>query len=343
MRQVPLILLAATTMLQSQTYTVERLTIDGMEVLSLADSAAGIEVRIVPAIGNNAYSMKVKGQEVMYSPFKTLADWKVKPGLAGNPLLAPWANRLDQDAFYANGKKYLLNDGLGNFRRDGNKKPIHGLVTFASQWKVISLAAASGEASATSRLDFYREPGWMAQFPFAHSIEMTYRLKGGALEVETVIDNLSSAPMPVAIGFHPYFQLTDAPRDDWQVSLPAREAVVLSSVLIPTGEKTPRDPAPLMALKGTQLDNVYTGLERGTDGKAVFFVQGKSQKLAVEYGPNYPVAVVYAPPGRGFICFEPMAGVTNAMNLAHEGKFPLQTVAPGARWRESYWIRPTGF
>ena len=63
----------------------------------------------------------------------------------------------------------------------------------------------------------------------------------------------------------------------------------------------------------------------------------------MEYGPNYPVAVVYAPAGRGFICFEPMSGVTNAINLGHEGKFPLQTVAPGAKWRESYWIRPSGF
>ena len=329
-------------MLQSQNYTAERVTVEGLEVLRLADASAGIDVRIVPAIGNNAYSMKVKGQEVMWSSSNTLTEWQQKPSMAGVPLLAPWANRLDQDAFFANGKKYSLNDGLGNLRRDGNKKPIHGIVTFTSHWKVVSLST-SGEASATSRLEFYREPDWMAQFPFAHTIEMTYRLKGGALEVETTVDNLSSAPMPIAIGYHPYFQLTDAPRDEWQVSLPARETVTLSNLLIPTGEKTARDPAPLIALATTQLDNVYTGLERGQDGKSVFYVRGKSQKLAVEYGPNYPVAVVYAPPGRGFICFEPMAGVTNAMNLAHEGKFPLQTVAPGARWRESFWIRPSGF
>lgn len=329
-------------MLQSQIFKAERVSVDGFEVIRLEDASTGIEVRVVPGIGNNAYSMKIKGQEVMWTPFKTLADWKQKPTLAGNPLLAPWANRLDQDAFYANGQKYTLNDALGNIRRDGNKNPIHGLVTFASQWKVVDLST-NGAAAVTSRLEFYREPNWLAQFPFAHTIDMTYRLRGGALEVETVIDNLSTLPMPVAIGYHPYFQLTDAPRDEWKVALPAREAVVLSKLLIPTGEKTTRDPGPLFPLNGSQLDNVYTGLERGTDGKSVFSVTGKQQKLSVEYGPKYPVAVVYAPPGRGFICFEPMSGVTNVMNLAHEGKFPLQTVAPGAKWRESYWIRPTGF
>ncbi len=331
-------------MLQAQNYTAERMTIDGMQVVLLADSAAGIEVRIVPEIGNNAYSMKVKGHEVMWSPFKMLTDWRQKPAMAGNPLLAPWANRLDQDAIFANGKRYALNDSLGNVRRDGNGKPIHGLVTFASQWRVMEVAATADDgASVTSRLEFFREPDWMAQFPLAHTIEMRYRLRGGALQVETVIENLSSASMPVSIGYHPYFQLTDSPRDEWQVSLPAREAVVLSNLLIPTGEKTPRDPAPMLPLRGTQLDNVYSGLERGKDGKSVFFVQGRSQKLAVEYGPNYPVAVVYAPAGRAFICFEPMAGLTNAINLAHEGKASLQTIAAGGQWRESYWIRPSGF
>lgn len=343
MSKAALLLLTLTATMHSQNYRAERTTVDGLEVVRLIDAAAGIEVSVVPEIGNNAYSMKVRGHEVMWAPFKTLSEWKQKPSLGGNPLLAPWANRLDQDAFYANGKKYLLNDGLGNLRHDGNRKPIHGFVTFTPRWKVVDLHAAADGASVTSRLEFFREPDWMAQFPFAHTIEMRYQLRDGALEVETVIENLSSAPMPVSIGFHPYFQLTDSPRDEWMVALPAREAVVLSNHLIPTGEATPRDPAPMLALKGTQLDNVYSGLERGKDGRSVFYVQGKAQKLAVEYGPNYPVAVVYAPAGRGFICFEPMAGLTNVMNLAHDGKATLQSVSPGAKWRESYWIRPAGF
>jgi aldose 1-epimerase len=52
-----------------------------------------------------------------------------------------------------------------------------------------------------------------------------------------------------------------------------------------------------------------------------------------------------SPPGeRNFICFEPMAGITNAVNLAHKKKYgELQTIPPGAMWRESFWIRPSGF
>jgi hypothetical protein len=38
-----------------------------------------------------------------------------------------------------------------------------------------------------------------------------------------------------------------------------------------------------------------------------------------------------------------MTGITNAINLNHEGKYPdLQTVAPGGKWTESFWIRASG-
>jgi aldose 1-epimerase len=55
----------------------------------------------------------------------------------------------------------------------------------------------------TNKLEFYRNPQWMKQFPFAHILQMTYRLQDGVLEVQTRIENLSIEPMPVAIGFHP--------------------------------------------------------------------------------------------------------------------------------------------
>ena len=70
----------------------------------------------------------------------------------------------------------------------------------------------------TCRLDFYKNPQFMKQFPFAHTITMTYRVSDGALEVHTRLDNLSTEPMPVVIGFHPIFELPDGNRNDWTVS-----------------------------------------------------------------------------------------------------------------------------
>jgi aldose 1-epimerase len=293
---------------------------------------------------NLAYAMEVNGKNIFWFPFETLGEFKAKPALSGNPFLWPWANRIDQDAYWVNGKRYLLNPDLGNLRRDGNQKPIHGLLMFSPYWQIAAMTASGESAQVTSKLDFRRYPELMAQFPFAHTVEMTYRLQNGVLEVETVIINEGAEALPVAAGYHPYFRLHDTPRDSWKVHVAAREHVVLSELLVPTGERKPvsfKDPQPLA---GTKIDDVFTGLIRGGDGRAHFYVAGSKEKISVLYGPKYTVAIVYAPSERDFICFEPMAAVTNAFNLAHKGKFKeLQTVPPGGQWRESFWIAPGGF
>jgi len=39
-----------------------------------------------------------------------------------------------------------------------------------------------------------------------------------------------------------------------------------------------------------------------------------------------------------------MTAITNAFNLAHAGLYKdLQSIASGATWTESFWIRPSGF
>jgi aldose 1-epimerase len=304
-------------------------------IIRLTDPEHLTVVSIATDFGNNAYSMTVRGQEILHIPAPDLEAWRAKRGLGGVPLLSPWANRIDGDAFYANGKKYLLNPGLGNIGYDGHHLPIHGLVAYSTQWKVIK----SDHSSVTSRLEPWREPDSMAQFPFAYAIEMTHRLRGGALEVSTTVENLSNAPIPLSLGYHPYFKLSDSPRDDWKVHLAARESVVLSDLLVPTGERKPVEFENPYPLAGHVLDNVFTGLTGGE-----WVLEGKKQRIAVKFGPKFPVAVVYAPKNGSFVCFEPMASQTNAFNMTQAGKDgSLQTIAPGSKWSESFFITPTGF
>jgi aldose 1-epimerase len=305
------------------------------DVVRLTDPEHLTVVSIAPSFGNNAFSMTVRGQEILYKPVPDLDSWRAKPGLGGVPLLSPWANRIDGEAYFANGKKYLLNSALGNVRYDGHHLPIHGLAAYTDKWRVIK----SDTSAVTSRLEPWREPDWMAQFPFAHAIEMTYRLHGGTLEVATKVENLSSEPMPLSLGYHPYFQLSDSPRDDWKVHLAARESVVLSDLLVPTGERRPIDLPNPYPLAGGALDNVFASLT-GAD----WVVEGRQQKISVKFGPKYPVAVVYAPKGGSFVCFEPMAAQTNAFNLTYAGKDAgMQVILPGSSWSESFFITPSGF
>jgi aldose 1-epimerase len=342
--RIHFLLLLIPLMSEAANYSAGKAVVDGVEVIRLGDAARKTEVLIAPSIGNIAYQMNVNGKNAFWFPYASVGELKAKPTLCGNPFLAPWANRLDQDAFYANGRKYLLNDALGNLRRDQNRNPIHGLLSYSADWQVAAVEADERSARVVSRLEFWKHPELMAQFPFAHTIEMTYRLENGRLQVETALRNHSTDPMPVAVGFHPYFRLHDAPRDRWKVHLAARDHLVLSRLLIPTGERKPVNFSDPVSLEGSQLDDVFSGLVRDADGRAEFWVEGEREKISVVYGPKYSVAVVYAPRGRDFICFEPMSAVTNAFNLAHAGIYKeLQSVPPGGEWRESYWITATGF
>ena len=329
---------------QSANYSATQTAADGVAIVRLSDAVHKAEVSIVPSVGNMAYEFKVNGKNALWFPYTKVSDFAAHPQFCGIPFLAPWANRLDDYAFYANGKKFLLNPNLGNLRPDQNHLPIHGLLMFSSYWTVVEAKADSESAHVTSRLEFWKHPELMAQFPFAHTLEMTYRLSGGILQVETVLRNLSADPMPVSIGFHPYFTLHDAPRDAWMVHLAARDHLELSPKLIPTGNSKPLEFADPYPLKGAQLDDVFGNLIRGSDGRADFSVQGKAEKITVSYGAKFPVAVSYAPPGRNYICFEPMTAVTNALNLSHAGLYKdLQSIPPAGEWRESFWIHPTGF
>ena len=315
------------------------------DIVQLQDARTQTVVSIIPSVGNIAFEMKVKGQDVLRWPYASVDDFKARPGLSGIPFVGPWANRLDEQGFYANGRRYAFDMALGNVR---GEIPIHGFLTTSHAWQVIEVKANAESAWVTSRLEFFREPMWVKQWPFAHTIEMTHRLQDGVLEVRTTIANISAEPMPVAIGFHPYFRLTDSERDDWSIAVGARTHWRLAPTKIPTGETEPIErllekPA-ATPLRAHSFDDVFSDLLRDAAGRATMSVAGTTQRLDILLGPNYRAVVIWAPNPASFICVEPMAGITDGLNLAQKGLYKeLQSIPPGGIWQESFWIRPSGF
>ncbi len=318
-------------------------------IVRLHDDAAGTTVSLLPSVGDVTFELSVRGQNVLQ--FAGGAPEQFTGGLTGIPFVGPWANRLDEQAFYANGRRYAFDMQLGNVR---GSIPIHGFLTPSAGspvvWRVADLGADGAGAWVTSELDFYRHPQWMKQFPFAHTVQITHRLQDGVLEVKTAIANLSTEPMPVSIGFHPYFRLTDSTRDEWTIAIGARTHWRLAPTKLPTGETEPIErmfPDPrAIPLRDYELDDVFSDLVRDEAGRATMSVHGpKSQRVDVLVGSGYRAVVVWAPkPNREFVCFEPMAGITNAMNLAQKGLYDeLQSVPPDGRWEASFWVRPEGF
>ena len=348
------------------------------DVVRLEDTKHQTVVSIIPSVGNIAYEMTIKGHNVLRWPYASVEDFKAKPGMSALPFVGPWMGRLDEQAFYANGKRYAFDMDLGTVR---GTVPIHGFLTTNNHWQLIEAKADGSSAWATSRLEFHRQPQWMKQWPFAHTIEITHRLQEGVLEVETRITNLSAEPMPVAVGYHPYFKLTDSTREDWTLSVPAKTLWTFrAGTKLPDGVTVPAQrlfPNPdSVPLRDYNLDDGLTDFVRDAQGRAHFVVKGKRQQLDVMFGANWNVINIWSPnpagiglggnavvdpnapargvptPARGneqaadsnFIALEPMASLSNGLNLAHKGLYKEQQhVPPGATWTATFWVKPGGF
>ena len=381
------------------------------DVIDLADATEQMNVSVIWSM-SNAWRIQVKGKDLVRTG-ATLADFQARPGLNGMPILAPFANRLDETAFYANGKKYNFDLEQGNVR---GPIPSTGFVNGSKAWQIVEFKADQKSAWVTCKLDFYKNPQYMKQFPFAHTITMTYRVSDGALEVHTRLDNLSNEPMPVVIGYHPIFELPDGNRDDWTVSVDAKTHWIEIPQRLPTGETQPiesffnADRQAIQLKNYGLIDDVFTDLVRDAQGRATMTLKYNGKELQAILGPKYrtvllwstplggggggrgggqrgaggatappapsgpfpvdpaqgvrtapaPVAppatapsvatgtpqgaAVPAQPNRGFMAFEPMVAITNALNLAQKGTYKdLQSIPPGGSWEESFWVRTKGY
>ena len=382
---------------RAQRYTAKQ----NGELVDLADATAQMNVSVVWNM-SNAWRIQVKGKDLVRTT-ANLADFQARPGFNGMPLLAPFANRLDQTGFYANGRKYNFDLELGNVR---GPIPSTGYVNGSKAWQLVEAKADQRSAWVTCRLDFYKDPLYMAQFPFAHTITMTYRVADGALEVHTRLDNLSTEPMPVVIGYHPIFELPEGTRNDWTISLDAKTHWIEIPQRLPTGETQPienffgSERTAIQLKKYALIDDVFTDLIRDANGRATMKLMYNGKEIHVSLGPNYKTVLAWstplpsgaggrgggggrgagqgaappppapsgpfpvdpangvkvapaavppaegapAPTTRGFIAFEPMVAITNALNLAHRGVYKeLQSIPPGGSWAESFWVTAKGY
>ena len=146
MKNIALFFILSVTCL-AQNYKAERTLDHGISVIRLTDAAQGVEVSIAPTMGNRTYEMKVHGKNILYFPTPDISQAPKTGGLNGIPFLAPWANRLGEMAFWANGKQYPFNTTLGNVR---SPIPSHGLLITSEHWQVTEIGADGNSAHVTS-------------------------------------------------------------------------------------------------------------------------------------------------------------------------------------------------
>jgi aldose 1-epimerase len=310
------------------TYGVQRGQVAGFESWTLRSVDGALESTWVPAAGMLGCSLAHRGEELLHLG-RSVADYARTHSTMGIPLLYPWANRLSAWEYSFRGREVVLDRDSPLLKTDPNGLPIHGSLAASPHWSVVSADADEERASLVAELDFASHDDLLATFPFPHRLSIQVRLAGSELTIETTVEPIGDAPVPVSFGFHPYFRLPSVASSEWLVELPVRKRLELDGQMIPTGG-TESFAFPCQELGDRSFDDGFTDLEPGRP----FRLAGAGREVAVTFGERFPWAQVYRPANADFICFEPMTAPTNALVSGDS----LPTVAPGDSFAAAFTI-----
>jgi aldose 1-epimerase len=293
-------------------------------VAAITLTSGELQATFVPEMNLLGASLRLGGEEFLALPGGVGAYRRVRT--TGLPLLAPWANRLSGRGYRA-GRIRVDLDGLELYT-DPNGLPIHGTMSAREPWDVS--AVATGGRVARLRAGFeYAGGELLAAFPFPHRLETAIEVDGRSLSVATTIRPSGGRAVPVSFGYHPYFRLPGGRRAAWHLLLPRRRHVELDERGIPTGRSV-EAPAEAEPIGARTFDDLFELV-----GDRRLAIQHGTRRLTVRFGDGYPFAQVYAPPGAGFACLEPMTAPTNALVA---GDCPV--VRPGGAFTARFTIRP---
>ena len=337
--------------MEQAVYSVGNKTVDGFQVYVLQEDQKAV-AEIAPGLGNNCYAFRVADArlgsgggnwlEHIDGPpdLRTLQE---QPDTYGVPILFPFPNRIRGGAWRFEGETYQFD------KPPESPTSIHGLL-LNRPYQAESRVTDESGAALVSTLDSRDFPDIGRQYPFPFKIRITYSLKDAALSMGVWVQNTGSRNMPMGFGIHPYFRVGLSPNADAAAALikvPAASCWELDTDSVPTGNRLPA--AGVLDLRdGRQfaeltLDHVYTDVQRETGGVSRCVIENPDtgHGLVMESDAQYRELVVYTPPGRDVICFEPYTCPTDAINLEAKG-IPAGVIvlAPDETFSAGVRIRP---
>jgi galactose mutarotase-like enzyme len=228
----------------------------------------------------------------------------------GSFLMIPWAGRLDAGRLPWDGEVYELPQNFFGHA-------IHG-VGFDKEW----LIEAHSDTAVVLTLDL-GAAGW----PFGGTASHHIALAPGSLELRAEVV-AGSKSMPVAAGWHPYFDRPESGDLSIRVNaenvLETREDLIPTGGLVPVGGDTDLREGPVLGDR--RLDHVYANVTGPT------VVSWPDLELTQDLGSEISTVVVYTPEGKA--CCEPQTAWPNAPELEAKGVTTtgLAHLPAGATW-----------
>lgn len=270
----------------------------GLDMFRLTAGTAVAEV--APTRGGLITRFCVGGDEVLYLDPATLMDRKqnVRGGI---PVLFPIAGRLTGD-------RYTLPDGQSFPMRQ------HGLARQAP-WEVTHIV----QARLTMQL--VSSPASRVTFPFDFALRITIDISRAGyrtLLLEVEIENRDKKPMPLHLGFHPYFFVPEASKGELRVDVEASTAYDNQS-----GQTGPY-PRPI-DFTATEIDLHLGGLKTR---RATLHVPGRPPRV-MSFSDLFSTVVLWTTTLKDYVCVEPWTAPGGALNTG----VGLLQLAPGEKKR----------
>jgi len=305
-------------------FSIRHLEENGLHLVILREETTATEVALLPGHGASLHAFKVRpaagsGDDPfnVIDNYRDLAQLEKEIGQSyKSPKLSPFPCRISAGKYTFEDKEYRFS----RLFNDGNA--IHGLLYNKS---FIVLEETTSEVSATLSME-YRYNREDEGYPFDYVCGVRYILHPDSLlEVVTTVTNLDDRVIPIADGWHPYFQLGGR-IDDWQVQFHATAIVEFNERLIPTGKllqySTFDSPRPL---GDTFLDNCFTLKQELVSPACELFNPANGLRISFYPDASYPYLQIYTPATRQSIAVENLSGAPDCFN----NKMGLTLLQPG--------------
>jgi aldose 1-epimerase len=214
--------------------------------------AAGDTQAVVVTLGAGLRSLQHAGRNLLHG----YDDATAVPFSRGQ-VLAPWPNRVADGRYGWDGQTHQL-----PLTEPSRQCALHGLVAW-HEWTLAEYT--TDRVRLTTRV--FPQPG----YEFLLDLEVGYRVTAQGLESVVTATNVGTNAAPYGVGVHPYLQVGDGEVDDCELRLGAATVLSTDDRLIPTG-RVPATGGVLdftdwHSLRGVVLDDAFTDIERGTDGR----------------------------------------------------------------------------
>lgn len=274
---------------------------DVFDYVELSDEAAGSRARIAPSRGGLAYSFEVAGREALQLDRASFED-PSKNVRGGVPILFPICGPLKDEKYEADGKTLSMKQ--------------HGFGRLMA-WKVVG-TGIDGAASMTMELT--PDDATRKSYPWEFIVRYTYSLSGNQLKLTQEYTNHGATPMPIHVGFHPYFRLGDKNRTQLEIPATRYEDTVAWKE---------HDFSGTLDYSQDVIDIVFLDMQKN---EASVVDQAENVRITVKHDAAFKYVVFWTTKGNNFVCVEPWTGRRFTMNSGSD----LIRVQPGQTYRT--WV-----